>query len=1291
MTGARARSGMAAAISLALACGGAPARPPPPAAEQDLPAQRLAQARARADAAPGDAALQARAGWLDYLIGSDPAAALARFARAQAAGAPGEALQLALAGRGEILEDRLDGRGAALAWKDALAAAPGGPLAQLCGSRLLDAEGDSEAVDEVVLQAAALLEGGGDPRAARLVREGAARIAASRALRAPDGAAREERAWAAAGVVQRWRVAGPYAPLRLLDLGRALALDGPAPARAPAQGPAGPAGERAFVSPEGDVSLEQEPADGDLFYAASTVTAARGGDYLAWVEGAAALELRLDGAPVVARTPWPREVPRAQTVPVRLPAGPHAVLVRWSRAEGSRFRVALARADGAPSDLTSAAPEALEGFRRPSPCPLGGSCAAPPAWADAGGLRGHAERLLERDPGDVLAAWLLARATFSDDKAAARRAVDRLVTLSAQSAAALTLRAALVLRDPEVPDRLGRARALADLRKATASDPLLLRARLTASALQRDSERHDDAVAALDEAEAAAPKPPPARLLLARARMSEVQGNLADGRRLAAQALAQDPGRCDARQLLFDLARREGGLAEQDRLAPQLLDCPEGRGPHLAWLRDRGRLEQAEELVRRQLALRPASVQRHEQLAELQTARGDVRGAAQTLRLAAALAPRAPEPWRRLAHALELSGDRAGAQAARAEALARAPGDLRLRRLLARDRGERLLAWSDRDGPAIARTPPAQLGLPDGAERPAAVRLLDHGAVEFFADGSAVERSHTVARVLDKKGISRFGEAQVPGDAEVLQVRTLKADGRVLEPESIPEKESLSLPGLEAGDSIEIDYLRAYAPRGSDLKGLSIGAFYFRDEETPMSESTYEVRAPASLDLAVDAHNVQAAPLERGAEGQAFRHTARQVLPRVPEPNQPGESELGPWVQAGWGAGQREVAAQLADWALLRARPSATTDALALAAGGATPRERVERLAAAVSQAVRGRSNGSDFSTPAAHVLQNGRGNRLVALHAALLAAGLPVRVALVRPFAADPAAYRFPRNDLFTAAVLRVELPEGALWIDSGLRLAPVGALPPALRGMEAWLLPLPGQEPELLRTPVEGPAGGEGRSLSFRLKLAASGRASGEGLDELKGFEAGALRDALERLDPDQRRQAVEAMLGRSLRGVSLDGLRTEGESSQGGAARLLYVLRAPLARPDGAVLKLPGSLLTAQLGRRYLQKAERAQPLLIEGTERVDATVELELPEGMAAAALPAPVALRGPFGEYRWSARAEKGVLRVEEALVIERQRVPAARYAEFAAFARAVDRTQEQELVITPSGPVAAQP
>src|SRR5207245_7264935 len=287
-------------------------------------------------------------------------------------------------------------------------------------------EGESRQTGQRMAGAAGALRPPVAPRAARLVREAAARISTRRAAVARDPAI-ELAAWRSVGAVQRWRVGGPFAALRLFDLRRTLPLDGRVPSAATVN-------DRTLEFPDGDAGLDLEPADGDIFYAVSEVTLERGGEYLLWAEGAAALEARLDGAVAISRVPYPIESPRAQTAAVRLLSGRHHVLVRWSRAEGARFRLTLARADGDVSDLASAAPKDLSGARAAAFCELAHPCVATAAWRDRADLRAAASSMLEKDPADALAAWLLARAAMGDDRALSRAAGDRALPRPARGA-----------------------------------------------------------------------------------------------------------------------------------------------------------------------------------------------------------------------------------------------------------------------------------------------------------------------------------------------------------------------------------------------------------------------------------------------------------------------------------------------------------------------------------------------------------------------------------------------------------------------------------------------------------------------------------------------------------------------------------------------------------------------------------------------------------------------------------------------------------------------------------------
>ena len=74
-------------------------------------------------------------------------------------------------------------------------------------------------------------------------------------------------------------------------------------------------------------------------------------------------------------------------------------------------------------------------------------------------------------------------------------------------------------------------------------------------------------------------------------------------------------------------------------------------------------------------------------------------------------------------------------------------------------------------------------GLVDVVHTAGAALVLDAAAVELQPGGTATERTHQVIHVLDPQGVERHGEVSLPAGADVLTLRTLKKDGRTLEPE----------------------------------------------------------------------------------------------------------------------------------------------------------------------------------------------------------------------------------------------------------------------------------------------------------------------------------------------------------------------------------------------------------------------------------------------------------------------------------------------------------------------------
>src|SRR5260370_39544918 len=99
----------------------------------------------------------------------------------------------------------------------------------------------------------------------------------------------------------------------------------------------------------------------------------------------------------------------------------------------------------------------------------------------------------------------------------------------------------------------------------------------------------------------------------------------------------------------------------------------------------------------------------------------------------------------------------------------------------------------------------------------------------------------------------------------------------------------------------------------------------------------------------------------RDGEDLHFRYTARNVAPLQPEPPQPNEGELMPWVQVGTGAGQRDLVRSIADWALLRSPLGSGTLEMARRSARPSAIETEQGIYATEAQAARGRSARAGF------------------------------------------------------------------------------------------------------------------------------------------------------------------------------------------------------------------------------------------------------------------------------------------------------------------------------------------
>lgn len=1241
---------------VALACGGRSVAP-----VSLSPEQQLARYDRRAAVSGASAETLGRAALVSWLVTGDARHGERHLVRALELD---PAQPWALLTRLLAAKENLDDAEAVEAALTLLREAPDSVPAQLAASMLREFVQVSPRLDERIL--AGLRDPDGAPRlrgsTALFAREGVLALVEGRNNAEQIAVLQRE-----LGIPTEWTVVGPLSEWRLREFERPSPFDDPAHAIRPAyETSLGAVAPRRYPSPDGVLNLESETWRGDVYEAVTDLDVAKGGRYLLSLRGASMASVYLDGVEVLRRRALPVRPALRSLGEVELEPGRHRLRVRLSRAEGSWAGLALSRADGLPADFVTQAPAIGQ------PGPRGKSRPILPAQAAR-----SLDRQAEDDPIRVLVEVLT---LSSDDPDPARERLEDLLALVGETPVVRMLRVDLTRADPELPRATRTGRVGRDLDAVLARFPDWPRALEMRFDQERQERRFDEAGASLERLAAVLGQTNP-RVLTRQALLSLAREDAAGARRLAEAALDQDPGRCDALELRASLARRDDEVAIADRLLEAGLHCPGGL-PRLALHhRQRGRLTDALALTDRLVARHPASIQVRHQLADLRFATGDVSGALAALEPMVALWPRRPEPLTRLAHFHELAGNAADAATLRRMAAGLDGSDLSLARALALDAGGEVLDWAARDG---LEAIDAYKSAGYRANAPA-VQVLDLGALEVFSDGSYVERIHSIVQVLDKRGIDRFGEVRLPHGAQPLVVRTVKLDGRVLDAEVIAAKESISMPNLEPGDFVEFEYLRTTGARGASMPGFAAGQFFFRAAEIPFYETRYELRVPAWMGLELDSQGLADLPEpQREGEHLVFRYDRHRVEPFVREPRSVSDGEVLPWVEVGTGVSTDALVLQTADWLPLRTRPSSEIRRLVRGTASLPPPERTRAIVERVRSEVKGASSTANFREGAASILVQGRGNRMLVLKAALEAAKIPSRIVFARPFAANPHSFRFPQSELYSAPILRIDVPGAEpLWMDFGLRDAPLGRVPPYLSGAEALVMPedaereakritLPSVDPWLDLTEAQ-----------MELALDDEGNLSGVITQTARGFDAAGLRRNFEQVNRSQLLRQQERALSATFQGVELVNLEIEDSGNPDDPVVARSTIRVPrFARLSDGSMGLRANFGPQRMGLRFVTRGERETPLLIAQPEVSRIRVRLRLPEGWTVDP-PAPVTLRTPFGRFSAKWLLDGAVLVLDEEAEVHRARILPSDYPAFRGYAGSIDAAQAREIALIP--------
>jgi tetratricopeptide (TPR) repeat protein len=631
-----------------------------------------------------------------------------------------------------------------------------------------------------------------------------------------------------------------------------------------------------------------------------------------------------------------------------------------------------------------------------------------------------------------------------------------------------------------------------------------------------------------------------------------------------------------------------------------------------------------------------------------------------------------------LARELRLGGDNTGAAATEATLHRVAPN-----RTVPAEADDDFYTPYRRDGIAAVRAA-AERRFSGGP----IVTILHDKVARLNRDGSLDEYVHQLTRVLSKEGIEQYGEVAVPADAEVLELRTIKPDGRVFEPELAAHKPTISMPALAPEDVIELEYILHRSSHDALTEYPEAFRFVFGSFSAPILAARFVVELPPQVAVRIADTDLTRTRLTR-RDGVAVRTwEADDLAQSLQEPSMTASAnlpavtlqpDLHSWQQVR--DAEREVALEAA-YAGAEAEPAA-------ASFRGTEEERARQALAYAAKMV-STSDADAFAagevTSGEDSLASGEGSRTAAVLALAQATGLDARLVLARPAgnAEKKAAFGVFTRPL-VEFVLHERNGERARFADAETPGLAFGALPPDIASGEALEVPLraPHGADALitLRLPLEH----EENVAEAEMQLDAAGDADIHLDLRMGSFRSAQTRATLRTLRADERQSFFEQIALRIFPGATgvTGSIQHESDTDRG----LVLALRCRVPRLiDLERLGHEDSIDIDQfvpvlgLKRMYAGSATRKFALWIDAPLFETAVFRLHLPEGVDVAQRARNARFSTSFGDYAVEFRQpDARTLEIRRSFRIPPQVVPAAQYAAFARFASQIEDAERERL------------
>ena len=557
-----------------------------------------------------------------------------------------------------------------------------------------------------------------------------------------------------------------------------------------------------------------------------------------------------------------------------------------------------------------------------------------------------------------------------------------------------------------------------------------------------------------------------------------------------------------------------------------------------------------------------------------------------------------------------------------------------------------------------------------------AVILLSDKVVLLRHEGAVSVYVHRITRPINKEGISRYGEVTLPRGVDLLELRTIKANGEIIEPELTQQKPTISMPALETGDAIEEEYVMHYPELGQTPDSALVHTF--GSFAAPILHSRLVVLSPPDASIRLHEQAGPPQPLIGENNGMVVRIWERDNIAQTIAESFLPAVDLLPTVTVGPAekSGDR-LRDQLIDASRTGLHATETAAELHLPPN-ASEAEKAKQLYRFVTSKID--STGPGWAgSPAEDTLANGQGSRTMALLALARTSGLKAGLLLARKI--DKSCGKERNVSCYTEPLVRFWLPGGeTVDVDAESDDLPFGEIPPSLDARDARMVRLLAQDEKKPETVALSSRPGTERSIAEADLTFHETDLLADIEVQLGSARAQEVRSMLRNSGERERQAFFEQLAMRIFPGANGVTGTVAHENDPEQPLKLSVHCTAPqFINRLGGTAELNQLAPALGLATLYARTPSRKFPLYVDSLLFESTVFHLHLPEGMDVRALPADFTGRTEFGEYALRFVRLPGQLDIHRDFRIPVQVVAPEKYPAFLNFALRIDEAERQRI------------